>query len=317
MHVQARPTSLPAVDEFVQDVVAGLSRTPKTLPPRYFYDDVGSPLFEAITALPEYGLTRADERLLRQHAHEICRLAGGRAHIVELGSGSGRKTRWILEAFGKPAYHAIDVSAAALDQCRRELSPYSRILLHQGTYTDGLRTATALRGRDPVLVLFIGSTIGNFQPHDALAFLRHVRSALHPGDLFLIGFDLVKSGRTLVDAYDDPTGVTAAFNLNLLARMNRELGADFHLRSFAHEARYNEDARRVEMHLRSLRDQTVFLGAAQRQFHFAPGETIWTESSHKFVASELSAIAIDCGFREVAQWLDAEWPFAESLWSAV
>lgn len=305
-----------AVD-FLRDAIGGLSANPKRLPPRYFYDDVGSALFEAITALPEYGLTRADERLLRQHAGEIARIAGGRAQVVELGSGTGRKTRWILEALGKPAYHAIDVSAAALEHCRRDLAAYARLLLHQASYLDGLRTAAGLRTCDPLLLLFLGSTIGNFEPDEAAAFLTDVRSLLRPGDLFLIGFDLVKDREVFIAAYDDPVGVTAAFNLNVLARLNRELGANFDLESFSHEARYDESARRVEMHLRSATAQTVTIPGAGDAFRFAAGETIWTESSHKYTAAELDQLARTSGFNECRQWVDAEWPFAESLWIAV
>ena len=299
---------------FLADVVEGLSSTPKRVPPFYFYDEVGSALFEAITALDEYGLTRADERLLRRHAPDVARIAGGRAHVVELGSGSGRKTRAILEAFNKPPYHAIDVSAASLEHCRQELSPYARVVTYHGTYLEGLGQAASLRGRRPMLVLFLGSSIGNFDPQEARVFLGELRSRLRSGDLLLIGFDLIKSAREFLDAYDDPTGVTAAFNLNLLARINRELGGRFELRRFAHEARYDPAARRVEMHLRSLTAQSVTIAAAGQRFRFREGETIWTESSYKYLASELPATAKESGFREVAQWIDAAWPFAECLW---
>lgn len=299
---------------FLSDVVEGLSATPKRLPPFYFYDDVGSALFEAITALDEYGLTRADERLLRRHAGDVARIAGGRVHVVELGSGSGRKTRPILEAFSKPPYHAIDVSAAALEHCRQELSAYARVVTYHGTYLEGLGHAASLRGRRPMLVLFLGSSIGNFDPAEARTFLGELRSRLRSGDLLLIGFDLVKSSREFLEAYDDPAGVTAAFNLNVLARINRELGGRFELRRFAHEARYDPAARRVEMHLRSLVPQTVTITASRQRFRFREGETIWTESSYKYVAGELPAKAREAGFREVAQWLDAAWPFAECLW---
>lgn len=304
----------PDIAEFLADVVEGLSEPVKTIPPKYFYDDVGSALFEAITALPEYGLTRADERLLRRHAPAIARFVGAEARIVELGSGTGRKTRQILRAFRTPEYHAIDVSAAALEQCRRDLSAVARVQIHSGTYLDGIGQISLIRGPEPLLVLFLGSTIGNFGHDDGTAFLRSLGGLLRPGDLLLIGFDLVKDRNCLLAAYDDPVGVTAAFNLNLLARINRELGADFKLRQFAHEARYDDSKRRVEMHLRSLKEQTVTIGMAGRHFEFREDETIWTESSHKFRPADLPILAKSTGFREVAQWADTGWPFAESLW---
>jgi L-histidine Nalpha-methyltransferase len=312
----ASPVPNPAIGEFLCDVVTGLSQERKTLPPKYFYDDVGSALFEAITVLPEYGLTRADARLIQRHAPQLASMIKGRPRIVELGSGSGRKTRWILEAFGRPMYDAIDVSRAALDQCRQELSKFSRVKLHLGTYMEGMREVAAERGRSPLLLLFLGSTIGNFDPPAARAFLRQLRGYLRQGDSLLIGFDLIKSRKQLIAAYDDPAGVTAAFNKNLLARINRELCADFDLRSFDHEVRYNEKEQRIEMHLRSRVAQTVHLEAAAREFNFVRGETIWTESSHKFSRTALASIAQETGYSEEVQWVDSEWPLAESLWIA-
>lgn len=310
-------TISPAVNQFLDDVVEGLSRPQKQLQPLYFYDDVGSALFEAITVLPEYGLTRADERLLRLHAAEIVQEAGGASTIAELGCGTGRKTRWILEAAGDPEYHPIDVSASALDQCRRDLSRFARVKPCVSTFLEGLGTVTAHRsGSDPLLVLFLGSTIGNFGRDPALEFLSEVRALLRRGDSMLIGFDLIKPKATLLSAYDDGAGVTAAFNRNLLARMNRELLADFQLRTFEHEARFVEPCRRIEMHLRSTVEQWVTIGAARQSFHFKAGESIWTESSHKYLPEEPSALAQSCGFREKASWSDQEWPFTESLWVA-
>lgn len=306
----------PAQTEFLADVVAGLSQKQKRLPPKYFYDDVGSALFEAITALPEYGLTRAEERLLEQHAGHIGSGVGSGARIVELGSGSGRKTRHILETFRQPKYHPIDVSAAALDQCRRELRAFADVRPHQGTYLDGLRVILAGRGREPVLILFLGSTIGNFDRRTGRIFLRNLHGLLQEGDAVLIGFDLMKSREQLLAAYDDPPGVTAAFNRNVLARINRELGGNFDLRSFEHEARFNEREHRVEMHLSSCREQAVEIAAAGRRFRFREAETIWTESSHKFRAQDLPLLARAAGFREADKWVDAEWQFAESLWFA-
>lgn len=296
---------------FLADVHAGLGAPVKAIPPKYFYDAVGSALFEAITHLPEYGLTRADERLLRKHAPEVAAL-GTPDRIIELGSGSGRKTRWILEAFGNPVYCPIDVSPTALEQCRRDLERSARVIPCCAAYLDGLAEITRTRGSGPLLVLFLGSTIGNFEPVEALRFLRSVREHLRQGDRLLIGFDLVKDRAVLMDAYDDPAGVTAAFNKNLLSRINRELGANFDLKRFEHEVRYDPVAARVEMHLRSSCEQDVRVG--DRAFAFRKHETIWTESSYKSQPYALKGLASNAGFIEEHQWVDAEWPFAECLW---
>jgi Uncharacterized conserved protein len=185
----------------------------------------------------------------------------------------------------------------------------------ENTYLDGLRQVTGRRraGRS-ILLLFLGSTIGNFSPAAALTFLASVRATLQPGDALLLGADLVKPVEQMLLAYDDPAGVTSAFNLNLLARINRELGADFRLREFRHEARYCSAGQRIEMHLRSLKDQTVHVPAAELAVTLREGETIWTESSHKFDLDYLAELALRSGFVPEHQWVDTEWPFAESLW---
>jgi len=311
-----------AAAEFAEGVRAGLIKPQKELHSKYLYDELGSALFEAITHLPEYGLTRADERLLREHAHEIADLVPVTEVVVELGSGTGRKTRAILAALTRRhrniQYFPIDVSAEALSRCERELSPIADVHPLQQSYLDGMARAVDQRiSGEPLLVLFLGSTIGNFERPCALAFLRDLRSALRPGDSLLLGADLVKEPKRLLDAYDDPTGVTAAFNLNLLGRVNRELYGDFDLRKFQHVARWNEGDRRIEMHLRSRANQTVSLGGCDLTIHFHAGETIWTESSHKFFPDEMHQMAATCGFRVEAQWVDRQWPFVESLWTAV
>lgn len=318
MFAQAFDTQ--ATLEFALDVRRSLSKTPqRELESKYLYDDVGTALFETITVLPEYGLTRADERLLRTHADDIIRRLPSPAIVAELGSGSGRKTRWILEALARrdyTLYYPIDVSAAALHACKNELNTIgsTHIVGIESTYTNGLRDVTTRRSPgESLLVLFLGSTIGNFEREPARKFLREIRALLEPGDALLLGTDLVKPVSQVVPAYDDPTGVTAAFNLNLLARINRELDADFDLRTFRHEARYNEAERRIEMHLRSEIAQTVRIPAADFQVTFRAGETIWTESSHKFGLSEVERMARDAGFVCAEQWVDAEWPFAENL----
>ena len=311
-----------AAREFAADVRQGLTKTPqRELHSKYLYDAVGSALFEAITLLPEYGLTRADERLLRMNAGAIVRHVPSPAIVAELGSGSGRKTRWILEALARrdyTPYYPIDVSAAALHACRNELGSLDavHIVEIESTYIGGLKEVTARRtAGESLLVLFLGSTIGNFERGPGEEFLREVRALLEPGDALLLGADLIKPAAQLIEAYDDPAGVTAAFNLNLLARVNRELDADFNLRRFRHQARYNESERRIEMHLRSECAQTVNIREADLQIAFNQGETIWTESSHKFGLAEIEGLARKTGFVCSGQWVDPEWPFAESLFS--
>jgi dimethylhistidine N-methyltransferase len=306
--------------EFASDVRVGLTRPgQKELPSKYLYDDVGSALFEVISHLPEYGLTRADERLLKRHACEIVERVDAPVAVAELGSGSGKKTRWILEALsrrGRIVYYPVEISRSALAMCERELSDIDAISIvgFEREYLDGLLEAAAQRERGHhLLVLFLGSTIGNFDRPAGLKFLAEVRHILEPGDSLLLGTDLEKSSAQLLRAYDDELGVTAAFDLNLLARVNRELDADFDLSQFEHRARINHEARSIEMHLQSKRRQTVRIPAAGLRVEFAEGETIWTESSHKYAPDEIFEMASAAGFRCQAQWIDEEWPFAENL----
>ncbi len=306
-------------EEFAAEVRAGLSKPQKELPAKHLYDEVGSALFEVITVLPEYGLTRAEERLLRAHATEIARWLPPRVAVVELGSGSGRKTKPPLHAIVNRQecvnYCAIDISTAALEACRVQLSALRgvRVQTVQQPYLEGLAELCEQRA-DRLLVLFLGSTIGNFEPAEAMRFLTDVRACLRPGDAFLLGADLVKPIDTLLAAYDDPAGVTAAFNLNLLARINRELNGNFNLRNFRHEARWNARDSRIEMHLRSLARQIVDIPSARCRVAFDRDETIWTESSHKFETAQLSRLAEQAGFIDGARWIDRAWPFAECLW---
>jgi L-histidine Nalpha-methyltransferase len=308
------------VYEFAADVRSGLSRAPqKELLSKYLYDDVGSALFEVISLLPEYGLTRADERLLQRHADEIVERVPKPAAVAELGSGSGKKTRWILKALCRrqhTSYFPIEISPKALAMCQRELGDIDSMSIvgFEREYLDGLlEVAARRRDGQHLLVLFLGSTIGNFDRPAAVRFLREVRRILRPGDSLLLGTDLEKPVPQLLSAYDDQLGITAAFNLNLLARVNRELGADFVLSQFEHVARFNPDARSVEMRLRSRRKQTVTIPRADFSVNLREGETIWTESSHKYSPDEPFLIAEETGFACVAQWVDQEWPFAESL----
>ncbi len=306
---------------FAQDVTEGLSHPgQKQLPCEYFYDAVGTALFEAITVLPEYGLTRADSRLIQRLAPELPSYLRAPVTVAELGSGSGSKTRRILESLaidGPVTYYPIDVSASALAHCALEMASVAVVHPMEASYLDGLRRAVcARRPGHSMLVIFLGSTIGNFPRDGAQDFLRDVRACLMPGDALLLGADLIKPLGRMLLAYDDPAGVTAAFNRNLLARINRELNGDFALANFAHEARWNARHRRIEMHLRSLKAQQVCIRSAGFQCELRKDETIWTESCHKFHAEEIVDMAAAAGFECRAQWLDETWPFAESLLAA-
>jgi L-histidine N-alpha-methyltransferase len=314
--------SLPVrhVSEFSADVRESLTKAgQRELPSKYLYDEVGSALFEAICVLPEYGLTRADARLLEKYAGEIVGRLPSPIQVAELGSGSGKKTRWILEALSrrqKTYYYPIEISPSALAACAKELGQIDLVSVvgHEQPYLEGLSTVAEGRGeRDHLLVLFLGSTIGNFDRDAGEEFLREMREILQPGDALLLGTDLEKSIEPQLLAYDDPAGVTAAFNLNLLARINRELGADFDLSCFRHQARWNRVERRIEMHLRSTGRQTVHVPAASLRFMLDEDETIWTESSHKYQAAEIPEMAERTGFRCDGQWIDREWPFAQNL----
>jgi dimethylhistidine N-methyltransferase len=309
-----------ATYEFACDVRTGLTLSgQKTLPSKYLYDEVGSSLFEVISHLPEYGLTRADERLLRRYAGDIVERLPMPVAVAELGSGSGKKTRWILEALSRrqpTSYYPVEISRSALAMCERELGDMDSISMvgFEREYLDGLREVAGQRkSGQHLLVLFLGSTIGNFDRDASVRFLEEVRQLLEPGDALLLGTDLEKPIKQLLQAYDDELGVTAAFNLNLLARINRELDANFDLKQFSHRATINREARSVEMHLHSNRQQRVCIAAAELEVEFQQGETIWTESSHKYCAAEIYDIARNAGFRTDAQWIDEAWPFAENL----
>ncbi len=313
-----------AAGDFAADIRIGLTKEgQKELPSKYLYDSLGSKLFEAICELPEYGLTRADERLLRAHAHEIVQRVPGNVVLCELGSGSGRKTRWILEALSRRRhtyYFPIEISPTALAECRRELADIDSVGIVglEREYLDGLLEVAARRREGQrLLVLFLGSTIGNFSHPADVNFLSDIRIMLQPGDGLVLGTDLEKPIPQLIDAYDDPLGITAAFNLNLLARTNRELKAGFVLSQFEHVARFNPATRSVEMHLRSLRKQSVAIRKADLTVAFEEGETIWTENSHKYSLGEVAHMAATAGFNCEAQWIDHEWHFAESLLTVV
>lgn len=308
------------VSEFGLDVLEGLSRrTGKRLSARYFYDDLGSSLFEAITLLPEYGLTRADERVLLSHAGELVQITGKLGAVAELGSGSGKKSIHILRAAKERnpelIYLPIDVSQAALSVCEKEIGELCAVRAVCRDWTDGLQQIGRTRQfNEPMLLMFLGSSVGNLERPSLPDFFSAVRRQLRPGDYLLLGADLVKDIDKMIAAYDDPLGVTAAFNLNLLSRINRELDGDIDISGFVHEARWNAEERRIEMHLLACRDQTVKCRAIDSTFTFRAGETIWTESSHKFTDQELSNLAMRSGFSPLASWIDEEWPLAEVLW---
>ncbi|MGD0830943.1 MAG: L-histidine N(alpha)-methyltransferase [Terracidiphilus sp.] len=310
------------VNSFAEDVRNGLGQSgQKELPSKYLYDDVGSALFDAITRLPEYGLTMAEERILLHHSGDIAEHLTAHGMVVELGSGSGRKTRQILETLAhhkSMTYCPIEISASALVSCERELDDLAHvsILGFESEYLDGLCKAVARRKPgDAVVVLFLGSSIGNFDRCPGEEFLRKIRQAIEPGDMLLLGTDLEKPLTQLIPAYDDSLGVTAVFNRNLLARINRELGGDFDLSQFQHVAHYNARERRIEMHLRSIETQTVTIDGTS--FTLRCDETIWTESCHKYGRNEPAEMGRRTGFECVEQWVDSEWPFAESLLVAV
>ena len=275
-------------------------------------------MFEAITLLPEYGLTRADLRLLRTHARELPERAANASVIVELGSGSGEKAREVLPHLVRNrslTYAPIDLSGAALSRCQRDVDDIRnlKVVPIEDSYIHGLASASKLRtGGASLVVLFLGSSIGNFEPLVAEKFLRDVRENLRPGDVFLLSTDLVKPLDRMLAAYDDALGLTSAFNLNLLARINRELRANFDMNNFHHEARYNESLQRIEMHLRSGTKQTISING-NFSIHLEQAETIWTESSYKFLPQQVRSMSERAGFNCEVQWIDSEWPFAQSL----
>jgi L-histidine Nalpha-methyltransferase len=312
------------VAEMCSEVAIGLSQPgQKEMPSKYLYDEVGSGLFDVICVLPEYGLSRAGMRTLVRNAPEIISMLPSPVIVAELGSGSGIKTRVLLEALAKRQrvhYYPIDISGSALSRCEREIGQIDQVSIvgFERAYLEGLREVSARRKEgEKIFVLFLGSTIGNFDRPAGDQFLREVRGILQAGDALLLATDLEKPVEQLVNAYDDEAGVTAAFNMNYLARLNRELGADFDLEQFEHVARYDETERRVEMHLRSKAFQRVDIKAAGLRFYMREGETIWTESSHKYNTAEVIAMGERTGYTCAGQWVDEEWPFAQSLFFAV
>lgn len=297
----------PTMEEFRDAVFAGLDRTPKTLPCKFFYDAEGSRLFERICELPEYYPTRTESALLAARARDIATFAGPRAGLVEFGSGAGVKVRTLLRAMTAPcAYVPIDISRECLLHASTSLVrafPRLRVVPVCADYTDRFELPPlAAAGR--LVGFFPGSTVGNFTPAEAEAFLRKTRALLGPGSLMVVGVDMPKDRAILEAAYDDAAGVTAAFNLNLLARINRELRGDFDLRHFAHEARWNAAQSRVEMHLVSQVAHIVRI--LDRRFTFAAGESIHTENSCKYSIDRFAGLAAAAGYASLAAWTDAD-----------
>jgi len=301
------------------EVRAGLTARPKTLPTKYLYDDLGSALFEVICLLPEYYLTRSEAAILRAHARDIVAAAGDTLEIVELGSGTATKTRLLLDAAlarqGTLRYSPIDISRSALDQTVHALNaeyPAISVDPQVADYFDGLRRFSR-NGVERTLVLFLGSNIGNFEPYEARRTLSAVRETLRPGDSLLMGADMKKDTAVLEAAYNDKLGVTAAFNKNLLLRINRELGGHFDLDSFRHRAKYNPAEGRVEMHLVSDMAQDVAIDALDMTVHFEPGESIHTESSYKYDPKQVEALADETGFKVAETWTDPAKTFTSNL----
>jgi dimethylhistidine N-methyltransferase len=298
----------PAKASFLEDVLAGLSSSPRTLPPKYFYDEHGSRLFDRICELPEYYPTRTELAMLEASGSEIAARVGCDAVIVEYGSGSGRKTAVLVETVRPLAYVAIDISDQQLRRAVSALAaafPHVRMIALCADYTHRLDLpsfeGSAVGKR---LVFFPGSTIGNFSIAEALEFLANARAVAGPGGAMLVGVDLKKDVTVLHAAYNDAQGVTAEFNLNVLRRINEELSGDFDLQAFEHRAFYNAAQGRIEMHLVSVRSQTVTIGS--HTFAFAPGETIHTENSHKYSVEEFQSLARQAGFDAEHCWVDPD-----------
>jgi dimethylhistidine N-methyltransferase len=296
-------------EEFRRAVLAGLAATPRAIPAKFLYDARGSALFDEICELPEYYLTRTETRILQQRAAEIGRRAGPGAALIEFGSGSSVKSRLLIDALPKIALYApIDISRVHLDATAARLRRDYPTLPVEPVCADFMGPVPAIATTAPRLGFFPGSTIGNLEPAEATAFLRNARQLVGDDGALVLGVDLKKDPQRLHDAYNDSAGVTAAFTLNLLRRMNRELHASFDLAGFAHEAFYNPVEGRIEIYFRSLRDQSVVV--AGRRFDFAEGERVHTEYSYKYDMADIEALARSGGFCIAETWTDAQHLFA-------
>jgi dimethylhistidine N-methyltransferase len=299
------------------DVLDGLTRRPKALPPKLFYDAEGSALFDDITRLPEYYLTRTELGILEEHADEICRRAGNNLSVVELGAGSARKTRTLIRALARRRlrvlYVPVDISRPALAEAQRALEAEFQSIKVHPVARDFSDLSFLQSVPAPRLVLYIGSSIGNLDESDAISLLRGLRHALGPRDHLLLGTDLIKPRDVLLAAYDDAAGVTARFNKNMLARINRELGGHFVLDAFRHVARWNQGASRIEMYLESLREQMVSIDTLRLQVSFAAGEWLHTENSYKYTVASVLSMLEQAGFVLEQTWTDPQQWFAVHL----
>jgi len=312
------PTQTDAI--FARDVAEGLSRDPKRLPTKYHYDALGSKLFEAICELPWYPITRSERILLLKERDAIIKYVSSPGAIIELGSGSGEKVSILAERLNSTGrlatIHLVDISKTALELGTQKLNRYPiiQIVRHNMSYIDGLHASVGTCEPDQsVTVLFLGSNIGNLSAETASQFLVDVQAELKIGDRLLLGTDLVKPEPDLLAAYDDPLGVTAAFNMNLLARINRELDADFDLRQFVHRVIWNSGDSCVESYVVSQREQTVCIPGADCCIRLAKGEGIWTESSFKYTREQVRSLGSSAGFRVVDQWVESVSAFALTL----
>jgi dimethylhistidine N-methyltransferase len=305
---------------FADDVRDGLQKPQKELQPWYFYDSLGSALFAAICELPEYTITRAETEIFRRHSSAIARAFRSPERIVELGSGDARKTRQLLDAViarqPRLTYIPIDVDGALLESTARDLLVRFPSLRVDAIYADYRDIASLLTPGPRTVVLFIGSSIGNLDPDAATITLREIRRILASGDSLFLGADLHKPKETVEPAYNDSLGVTAAFNLNLLARINRELGGHFDLSRFAHRAFLNEDKSRIEMHLVSLERQFVAIDALRMQVSLEKSETIHTENSYKYAETDLELLAREAGFAIEESWSDSASGFVDMVMAA-
>ncbi len=304
---------------FARDVATGLSRQPKTLPCCYFYDREGSLLFEEICELPEYYLPRAERSILQAHVGAILATFSQPVTLVELGSGNAAKTRILIDPLLRQqtrlCYVPVDICRTVLEESSRELLQEFaglEIVAVAGEYHDGLRHLPA-RAERPKLILWLGSNVGNFDRQEAAAFLHHVGKTMTAADRLLVGIDLHKERTILEKAYDDSQGITAQFNLNLLARINRELGGHFNLEAFQHRAVYNEELGRIEMYLVSMREQHVRIDQLDRDVPLAAGEVIHTENSYKYTLEQIEALATQAGLCLQRQWLDEQRRFSTNL----
>jgi L-histidine Nalpha-methyltransferase len=319
--MQSSPT--PELTQFAEDVLRGLSSTPKQLSSKYFYDDEGSRLFQEIMQLPEYYLTRAEYSIFVERADEICAAFTRESKaidLIELGAGDGTKTAVLIEHFLKRnvnfSYSPIDISQEANDALLTKFTekfPGLKIRPHTGDYFKVLGSLKDRSGRRKI-VMFLGSNIGNFQRSQAVDFFRQLRDVLNPNDRLFIGFDMQKDPRTIVRAYDDPQGVTAAFNLNLLRRINRELGADFDLNKFSHYAQYRPAECAARSFLISLEKQTVTIQALKRSFDFEQWEAIFMEISQKYTRAMIKDLADESGFVIETEFFNDEYFYTDSLW---